>query len=257
MTFGFGSGLGRFFWLAAEAAEKAGEEHAEAVHHGTYVFFKVFGIEVTSEVTTMWAIMLIMILFAWWGTRRLEKVPRGAQNVLEMVIEGIIDGILAPVMGKHKARKYFPLLGTLFIFILISNYSGLLPGAGFLPGFKPPTGTLGGTLGLATVVFLATHLAGMQENGVLKYLKHFFEPYVFFFPLNVLEALVKPISLSLRLYGNIFGEETLLAVILFQIFAAFAPIPIMGLSLIFGAVQAYIFTMLASVYIAQATEGGH
>jgi len=246
----------RVILLASEAGGHA--EESGGVHHGTHVFFELpFGIQVTSEVTTMWAIMAVIALFAWWGTRSLKKQPTGSQNVLELVIEGICGAILEPMMGKKMARKYFPFLGTLFMFIIISNYSGLLPGAGLVPGFKPPTGTLGGTLGLASVVFFATHIVGMQENGVLKYLKHFFEPYVFFFPLNVLEALVKPVSLSLRLYGNIFGEETLLAVILLQITAILAPIPIMGLSLIFGAVQAYIFTMLASVYIATAAEGGH
>jgi F-type H+-transporting ATPase subunit a len=250
--------LDRFILLASDAASHGAEEHGgSAVHHGTHVFFEIMGLQVTSEVTTMWAIMAVMVLFAWWGTREINKVPSGPQNVLELVIDTIVDAILEPMMGKEKARKYFPLLGTIFLFILISNYSGLLPGAGMVPGFKPPTGTWGGTLGLALVVFASTHIAGMQERGVFTYLKHFFEPYFFFLPLNILEALVKPLSLSLRLYGNIFGEETLLAVIILQITAIVAPVPIMGLSMIFGAVQAYIFTMLASVYIAEATEGGH
>ncbi len=244
-----------WFLLAAETSEH-GEESGATIEHGTHVFLEIFGLEVTSEVITMWAIMTLLVVFGWWASRELRKVPGPRQNVAELLMEVIIENILAPIMGRKKALEYFPFFSTLFLFILISNYSGLLPGAGIVPGFKPFTGTLGGTAGLALVVFLATHWIGIMENGFVAYSKEFFEPFFFFFPLNILEQLVRPVSLALRLYGNIFGEEALLAVLL-SLAPYFVPIPIMGLDLIFGAVQAYIFTILASVYVAEAIEGGH
>lgn len=238
-------------FLIASTAAAAGE-------HVSHALFEIpgIGLAVTSEVTTMWAIMLLLFIGGWLVTRNLKREPAGLQNAMEMVIDAFINTMYGPVMGKKKARQYLPLLGTFFLFIIVSNYSGLLPGAGSLPGFKPPTSTLSVTIGLAAIVFFATHIAGVKENG-LRYFKHFTEPYIFFLPINVLEEFVKPLSLSLRLFGNIFGEEMLLAVLLTQIAPYLIPVPIMGLDLIFGFIQAFIFSMLASVYIASATKGHH
>jgi len=236
----------------AKAGESAG--HAGG-HHGSGPLFHLFGLEVTSEVTTMWAIMAVIIVIAFLSTRNLKRVPSGLQNFVETVLEALV-GIYTSTLGEKKAWRFLPFLGTMFLFIIIANYSGLLPGAGMVPGFVPPTSNLSVTLGLASIVFVMTHFSGMRDNGVGTYLKHFIEPVPFLLPINVLEEFVKPLSLSLRLYGNIFGEEMALAAALL-IVPLFLPTGIMGLSLIFGFIQAFIFTVLASVYIDTATSGGH
>ena len=145
--------------------------------------------------------------------------------------------------------------GTLFLYIIISNYSGLLPLAGELPGFQPPTGTLSCTVGLALVTFLATQYGGFKYHGV-HYLGHFVKPVAPLLPLMLLEEVTHPLSLSLRLFGNIYGEETVLHQVS-GLIPLGAPIVIMGLSLLFGFIQALVFTMLSAIYIDTATSAGH
>ncbi|MBI2874134.1 MAG: F0F1 ATP synthase subunit A [Firmicutes bacterium] len=198
--------------------------------------------------------MLLIMVIAFLATRRVRLIPRGIQNLMEMLFEALL-GLFESAMGPHQARKYFPLLATFFIFIIISNYSGLLPGAGVLTGFMPPTSNWSITAGLAIIVFFSVHYFGLREGGTA-YLKHFIQPSPVLLPLNVLEEFVKPLSLSLRLFGNIFGEELLLAVFLGMI-PFLVPIPIMALSLLFGFIQAFVFTLLAAIYISSATEAGH
>ena len=213
--------------------------------------FTLFGLNVTWEVTTEWGIMLVMIILAILATRRLTMIPHGLQNGLEMAVDMVVDGIVAPAIGgRDKAMRYMPYLGTLFLFIIISNYSGLFPGAGHLPGFKAPTGTLSVTVALAVTAFIATHTAGFREQG-FHYFKHFLEPMPFMLPLNLVEEVIRPLSLSLRLFGNIFGEEAMLLVIL-SLIPYFVPIPLMVLDLLFGFLQAFIFTVLTATYIGGA-----
>ncbi|MCR4440673.1 MAG: F0F1 ATP synthase subunit A [Peptococcaceae bacterium] len=233
---------------AAEAAEK-GAEHSRAL-------FSLFGLEVSSVVTTMWGLMLLITLLAYLATRKLEKVPESRlQNFMEFGLEAIL-GLLSQVMGKEKlAKRYFPLLASFFILILASNYSGLLPGAGHIPGLQAPTSTLSVTAGFALVVFVSTHYYGVKTKGI-KYFRHFIEPLPFLLPLNIIEEFVKPLSLSLRLYGNIFGEEMVVAS-LFALVPLFLPLPMMLLGVLFGLIQAFVFTMLAALYIATATAEHH
>jgi F-type H+-transporting ATPase subunit a len=221
--------------------------------HGD-VLFNVFGLPVTSHVTTMWAIMAVFILIAVLSTRNMKKVPGRLQNLVEFTIESLLN-FFSGILGPEKARRYFPLLATFFLFILFSNWSGLLPGAGHVKGFKPPTSTVSVTAGLAVVSFFATQISGFREKG-WKYLKHFIEPIPIFLPLTIIEELVKPVSLSLRLYGNIYGEETVVAV-LFSLAPYFTPIPMQMLGILFGFIQALVFTTLAAIYIANATAEAH
>jgi len=237
-----------FFAKAAYAAEAGGGEH------GPQILFSLFGLDVTSETTTMWGIIIILGIASYLATRNMKRIPSGLQNVMEFAVEGIIK-LLSGIMGEERAKKYLPLLGTLFLFILISNYSGVLPGSGHTPGLKAPTSNWSVTLGLALVVFMATQYYGVKEKG-LRYFKHFFEPMPFMFPLNIIEQIVRPVSLSLRLYGNVFGEEMVVAG-LFALVPLFVPLPMMILGLLFGFIQAFVFTLLASIYIAEATEVHH
>lgn len=234
--------------LAAESAE-AGSAHGQAL-------FSIFGLEVTSVVTTMWGLMALLTLLSYLATRNLQKIPHSPlQNFLEFVLESIL-GFLTQTMGSEKqARRYFPILASFFILILASNYSGILPGAGHLPGLQAPTSTLSVTAAFAIIVFFSTHYYGVKAKG-LRYFKHFIEPIPFLLPINILEEFTKPLSLSLRLYGNVYGEEMVVAG-LFSLLPLFLPVPMMLLGLLFGLIQAFVFTLLASLYIGNAAAEHH
>ncbi len=218
------------------------------------VLFTIFGLEVTGHVTTMWAIMAFLFVVLVLMTRKMDKVPGRFQCLIEYTVEGLLN-FFSGMMGKKMARRYFPLLCTLFLFILVSNWSGILPLAGHVEGFRPPTSTLSVTAALALVAFFATQFAGFREKG-FGYLKHFFQPFIFMFPLNLIEELVRPLSLSLRLYGNIFGEEMVVAVLL-SIAPYFAPALMQMLGILFGFIQAVVFTTLTAIYISSATADAH
>lgn len=243
-----------FFAVPVYAAETAGQGngHGQAL----FSFFGIDFLEVSSVVTTMWGLMIIISLAAYFATRNMEKIPTSRlQNFMEFLLESVL-GLLIQVMGKEKyAKRYFPLLGSFFILILASNYSGLLPGAGHLPGLQAPTSTLSVTAGFALVVFFSTHYYGFKAKG-LKYLKHFLEPIPILLPINIVEEFTKPLSLSLRLYGNIFGEEMVVASI-FALVPLLIPLPIMLLGVLFGLIQALVFTLLASLYVATAAAEHH
>jgi len=226
-----------------------------AADHGLHPVFSPFGIDVMAQIFTMWFVMAFIILLSVLATRNIQKYPSGVQNVMEFFVEtltNLFDGIMG---GKGKSKKYLPFLGSMFLLILVSNYSGLLPGAGLYSAFMPPTNTLSVTLGLALCTFFATHYYGVKEKGI-SYFKHFFQPYPFFLPLNILEEVVRPLSLSLRLFGNVYGEE-MVASVLLGLIPFFLPVPAQLLGVLFGGVQAFVFTLLSAIYIGTATAGGH
>ncbi|MDD2400950.1 MAG: F0F1 ATP synthase subunit A [Clostridia bacterium] len=233
--------------LFIQPAYASSGEHSEPL-------ITLFGkLEINSVTTTMWGLIIVIAVLSYFATRNVKKIPESRlQNFMEFALEGLLK-FFGQVMGSEKiAKRYLPFLASFFILILCSNYSGLLPGAGLeLPGLQPPTSTWSVTAGFAIVVFLATHYYGVKKKG-LKYFKHFIEPIPVLLPLNILEELVKPLSLSLRLYGNIFGEEMVVAG-LFALLPLFLPLPMQLLGLLFGFIQALVFTMLASIYISTAT----
>ena len=130
----------------------------------------------------------------------------------EYSLEGMLN-FFGGILGPERARRYFPFLMTFFLFILFSNWSGIIPGAGHFKAFHPPTSTWSVTAALGILSFLLTQVSGIREKG-WSYFGHFFQPIFVLFPLNLIEELVRPLSLSLRLYGNIYGEETVVAVLL-------------------------------------------
>ncbi|MGI6587915.1 MAG: F0F1 ATP synthase subunit A [Peptococcia bacterium] len=228
------------------ATAESGAEHGGAL-------FTLLGLEVTSVTTTMWGLMLVLAVVAYLTTRKLERVPtRRLQIFMEMVLESII-GFLNDIIGDEaKTKRYLPILGSFFILILLSNYSGLLPGAGHVPGLQAPTSTWSVTAAFAIVVFFATHYYGFKAHG-WGYLKHFIEPVPVLLPLNIISEFTKPLSLSLRLFGNIYGEE-MVVVGLFSLLPLLLPVPMQLLSLLFGFIQAFVFTLLASIYISTAAS---
>ena len=171
-----------------------------------------------------------------------------------MVETGIeyLDHFFSGILGKAHARKYFFFLGSLFIFIIFANYSGILPGMGLTKYMKAPTSSLSTTLGLGIAAFLFLQIAGLA-NGVKKYFKRFVSPMFFMLPLLVLDEFIKPASLALRLFGNVFGEETVTEE-LYGIIPIGVPVIMMALSLLFCAIQAVVFTMLVSIYLSEGLE---
>jgi len=237
-------------------------EHSSALFH-------IGPLEVTSVMTTMLGITVLLTIICWLGTRRMQTVPSGLQNVLEKGME-MLDNFIGGMLSPKLKQRFFPLMATLFIFIIFSNYSGLLPLAGTLPGLAPPTATLSVTVGLAVMIFSITHFVGFKAHG-FGYLKHFLNPHlhksiiltiVFFIGnllmmlLTILEEIVRPVSLSLRLYGNIFGEETVTHQ-LFEMVPLLLPIVMNVFSLLMGGIQAMVFVLLASIYIEGAAGDAH
>ncbi len=217
------------------------------------VVIPLFGVlDITGEVLLMWAICLVLVVVSAVATRRLRERPGRLQNVLETGIE-YLDGFFTGLLGKRAARKYFYFLGSLFIFIIFSNYSGLIPGVGLTPYFKAPTSSLSVTVGIGLLAFVFLQLASLRARGGRGYLKRFITPVAFMLPLLVLDEFIKPASLALRLFGNIFGEETVTEE-LYNLLPIGAPALMMALSLLFCAIQAVVFTMLVSIYLDEGIE---
>lgn len=216
----------------------------------TNVLFSIGPLEVTSAVVTMWVIVAVLALVSWLATRKLRDVPGPLQNAAEMAVEKL-QGFYGGIMGPANARRYFPMMATFFIFIVVSNYIGLLPGAGQV--FTVPTATLSVTAGLAIIAFCMTHTVGIQRRGLGGYLKSFIKPFLLMLPLNLIEQIVRPFSLALRLYGNLYGEE-MVTHELGNLFPLVLPLLMQVLSLLFCLIQAIVFTMLLSIYIEEAIE---
>lgn len=212
-----------------------------------HTVWQIGPVTITSTVVNTWAAMVVLGVLLWLLSRRLEFLPRGVQNVLEMAVE-FIWGLAEPFMGR-KGRKYAYIGGTFFIFILFLNFSW------FIPGVIPPTSDLTTTAALAVTSIVLVQLIAIREHGFRRYLHHFFEPFAPMVIMNVIEQLVRPFSLALRLFGNMFGEELVVAAF-FALIPLAIPTPIMMLGLIFGFIQAFVFTMLSITYIAEAVEGG-
>ncbi len=216
------------------------------------VLVKIFGVlDITGEVVAMLLIVLAAAVLALIVRLKLKERPGKAQNVLETGVE-YLDGFFTDLLGKEKGRKFFPFLASLFVFILLSNYSGLIPGVGLTDYVKAPTSSLSVTAGLGIITFLFLQISGLRHS-VKHYFKRFVMPMFFMLPLLLLDEIIKPVSLALRLYGNIFGEE-MVTEELYSIFPVGPPIVMMGLSLVFCALQAMVFTMLTSIYLDEVTE---
>lgn len=212
------------------------------------------GVTLPSELVTAWLLMIVLIVVCYVGTKNMQRIPGGLQNILEYGV-GTLENFFADLMGEKRARKYTPFLMTFFLFILVSNYSGLLPMSGHLSGLKAPTSNVNVTGTLAVIVALSLFYFGIKEKG-LGYFKHFISPVPVLLPINILETFTRPLSLALRLFGNIYGEEMVVTVLL-GLMPFLLPLPIQVLGVIFGAVQAFVFTLLAAIYIEEATAHEH
>ena len=217
------------------------------------VIIPIFGIlDVTGEVVVMWIILIIAAAISLLVTRNLQERPGKFQNVIETGVE-YLDGFFSDIIGRQKARKYFHFLGSLFIFIIFANYSGLFPGMGMTKYAKAPTSSLSVTAGLGVMTFVFLLVSSLRAKGVKGFLKRFWNPVIILPPLLILDEFIKPASLALRLFGNIFGEETVTEQ-LYEILPIGAPLVMMVLSLLFCLIQAIVFTMLTTIYLDEAVE---
>ena len=210
---------------------------------------RLFGIlDVTGEVIAMWIFLVLAAVISLLVTRNLKERPGRLQNLLEIAVGGL-DNFFSGILGREHGRRYLFSLGPLFSFIILSNYSGLIPGVGLSKYVKAPTSSLSVTLGLGIVTFVFLQAAGIHA-GAKHYLKHFLTPVV---PLLILDEFIKPASLALRLFGNIFGEETVTEN-LYHLLPIGAPVIMMLLSLLFCAIQAIVYTMLTASYLQEFLE---
>lgn len=216
------------------------------------VIISLFGVlDVTGEVVAMWIMLFVITLLSLIVKKSLKERPGKFQNIIETGVE-YLDNFFSDILGTKKARKYFTFLASLFVFIIFSNYSGLIPGVGLTDYVKAPTASLSVTAALGVITFVFLQISGIRHNAK-HYFKHFVSPMFFMLPLLLLDEIIKPASLALRLYGNIFGEETVTEE-LYHIFPIGAPVVMMALSLLFCALQAMVFTMLVSIYLDEVTE---
>jgi len=202
-------------------------------------------------VTYSWFVMAMLALFSFLATRRMSMIPGGVQNVMEVILGGF-DDLVTETMGP-EGRKFFPLIATLGLYILASNLLGLFP------GFESPTANLNTTVSVAIVVFVSTHVIGIRLHGV-KYIKHFLGPIWWLTPLmvviEIVSHLARPLSLSVRLFGNIMGEDKVLAVVVLLV-PFLIPLPVFVLMIFTSFIQTVVFMLLAMMYIAGAVEEAH
>ena len=209
--------------------------------------FSIGPLVVSQTVVTTWGLMAVLAIASFLLTRRLSLRPSGAQAVLELVVTALDDQIQATVPGDPVRLR--ALIGTLFVFILAANWSSVVPGV------VPPTAFLETDAALATVVFAATIGFGIRAQGPLGYLRTFTRPSWIMVPLNLIEQLTRIFSLTVRLFGNVMSGVVVIGIVL-SVAGLLVPIPLMALDLLTGAVQAYIFAILALVFIASALEDG-
>ena len=194
-----------------------------------------------------WCVMMLMTFVAWLITRRLTsdtKISRG-QHLLETLVTGLRDQIQE--VGNQNPRRYLPFVGTLFLFLACSNLLTIIP------GYTAPTGSLSTTAALATCVFVAVPIFGIGRQGLWNYLKQYLQPSVFMLPFNVIGEFSRTLALAVRLYGNMMSG-TVIAAILISFVPLFVPLLMQVFGLLTGMIQAYIFSVLAMVYIASATQ---
>ncbi len=209
------------------------------------VVFTIGPAPVTAAVVTTWGIMAALALVAFLVTRRLRIEAGSVQSVAELFC-GTVDAQIKATLQAGPAR-YRALVGTLFVFILSANWSSLVPGV------EPPTAYLETDAALAFIVFVATIYFGVRVNGLGGYLKSFARPSVIMVPLNLVEQLTRTFSLMVRLFGNVMSGVFVVGIVL-SLAGLLVPIPLMALHLLTGAIQAYIFAVLATVFIAAAVS---
>jgi F-type H+-transporting ATPase subunit a len=211
------------------------------------IFWQHGAVHLNETIVTTWALIALLTLGSIAVTRRLSSGPERSrwQNALEIVVT-LIERQIQEI-GLRSARRYLPFVGTLFLFIAVANLCAIVP------GYAPPTGSLSTTVALALCVFVAVPVFGISRRGLGAYLRDYLRPTVFMLPFNIISELSRTLALALRLFGNIMSG-TVIAAILLSVAPFFFPVVLDALGLLTGLVQAYIFGVLATVYIGAATQ---
>jgi F-type H+-transporting ATPase subunit a len=199
-----------------------------------------------------WFFALVLIVVGRLATRNVTMIPGKLQNVFEAIVEGL-GNFQDSIMGR-RGRPFFPLVCTMFFFVFCCNFNGLVPGS------LSPTSNLNTTLAMALIIVGTTHLTGIRMHG-FHYIKHFMGPSPILAPLmmpvEIISHTARILSLSLRLFGNIMGEDLVVAILFMLGGQYFLPLPMMFLGLFTGFLQAFIITLLGMVYITEALEPAH
>jgi F-type H+-transporting ATPase subunit a len=226
---------------------------------GQHFYWKVGEYQLHGQVLiTSWVVLSIIFILSFLGNRDLKSIPDGFQNFTELVTEFIRD-LAKTQIGEEEYLKWVPFLGTIFLFIFVSNWSGALIPWRLLEipngELAAPTNDINTTVALALITSISYFYAGFRKKG-LGYFKRYVTPAVFLLPLNVLEDFSKPLSLSFRLFGNILADELVVGVLV-SLVPLIIPIPLMLLGLFTSAIQALVFATLAGAYIGEAVEEHH
>ncbi len=224
---------------------------------GQHYYWHIGGLKLHGQVFLVsWFVCALLIGVAFLATRKIERIPSGLQNFMEYALDFIRD-LAKDQIGEKEYRPWVPFVGTLFLFIFVSNWSGaLIPWKLIhIPGgeLAAPTNDINTTVALALLTSLAYFYAGFKKRG-LGYFAKYIEPTPILLPINILEDFTKPLSLSFRLFGNILADELVVAVLVLLV-PLFIPLPVMVLGLFTSAIQALIFATLAAAYIGEAMEG--
>lgn len=203
-------------------------------------------LSISDTVLTTWGIMLAFSLLAWLPRIRINGRPSRWHGAAEAVVVAI-EGAIGEVLPAASVRRVLPFVATLWLFVLIANLIGLIP------GLHSPTRDLSATAALAVLVFASTHWFGIRDHGLRNHLRHYLEPSVILLPFHIISELTRTLALAIRLFGNIMSLE--MAALLVLLIAGFlVPVPLLMLHVVEAVVQAYIFGMLALIYIAGALE---
>ncbi|MBD2512431.1 F0F1 ATP synthase subunit A [Nostoc muscorum FACHB-395] len=213
----------------------------------TIILWQSGAFTINATIFFTWVVMALLGIASWLITRRLSAGVRLSrwQNVLEVIVSGLRDQIKDISGGNSDI--YLPFIGTLFIFIAVSNLLEIIP------GYHPPTGSLSTTAALAICVFFAVPFYGIRQEGLVNYINHYLQPSAFMLPFHIIGELSRTLSLAVRLFGNVMSDVMIVAILL-SIAPLFFPIIMQMLGLLTGLIQAYIFAILAIVYIGSATE---
>lgn len=210
------------------------------------VFFQWGPVTLNATIVFTWVVMALMVVGSWLVTRRLSTETRLSrwQNLIEVLVTGIRNEIRE--ISGQVPDQYLPFVGTLFLFIAVANLLSIVP------GYEPPTGSLSTATALGACVFVAVPLFGIAKQG-LSYFGQYIKPSVFMLPFNIMGELSRTLALAVRLFGNVMSG-TMIVAILLSIAPLIFPIVMQALGLLTGLIQAYIFAILAMVYIAAATR---
>lgn len=212
------------------------------------VIFRQWGpVALNATIVYTWAVMGVMVIGSWLATRKLTSGVAFSrwQNILEIIVNGMRSEIRQ--IGQRDRRSYLYFVGTLFLFILISNLLNIVP------GYVPPTASLSTTAGLAICVFVAVPVYGIMSRGIIGYLRQYIKPSVFMLPFNIMGEVSRTLALAVRLFGNIMSGMKIVAILL-ALTPFIFPVVMHALGLLTGIIQAYIFAVLAMVYIASGTR---